>query len=120
MCMRKHSPLPWEADAPSLQLMDPYDNVVADCATETFDSEKPRNAELIALACNNHYQLVSALRRLSDVATVICNLKGERFSMRADLWKELEAANNAACAAIDEVEESEKSFGSAKQGSRQE
>jgi hypothetical protein len=97
--------------------MDPYDNVVADCATETFDSEKLPNAALIALACNSHYQLTSALRRLSEVATVVCNLKQSNFAARADVWKELEAANNVACAAIAEAEENEQSSGPARRRS---
>src|ERR1035437_9138901 len=108
--MRQHSPLPWEADAPSLQIMDPYDNVVADCQTETFASEMLPNAELIAVACNSHYQILSALRRLSEVTTVLANLKQYSFGARADLWKELEAANTAACAAIAEVEQKEQSL----------
>jgi len=96
--------------------MDPYNNVVADCLTETFDSEKLQNAELIASACNSHYQLMSALRRLSEVATVVCNLKQATFSMRADVWKELETATKAASAAIAEAEENERTLVPAKRG----
>jgi len=71
----KHSPLPWEAEAPSLVVLDAYGNVVADCEVETFECERMANAELIALACNNHDKPVGALRRLADVSAVLCNLR---------------------------------------------
>lgn len=101
---RKHSPLPWEAEPPSLVLLDPYGNVVADCEVETFGTERIPNAELIALACNNHQRLVDALRRLVDICSVFCNLKQASAAIRVDVWGEMCAANNAARLVITEVE----------------
>lgn len=106
---KKHSPLPWEAKPPSLLILDPYDNVVADCEAETFESERMSNAELIALACNNHYGLVEALKRLSDVSEVICNLRKSNFALRADVWGEMDAATDAARVALAELERGSKS-----------
>lgn len=93
---RPHSPLPWEAEPPSLVLLDPYGNVTADCDVETFESERASNAELIALACNNHYTLVDALSRLTDISSVFCNLRNEKMSIRDDVWLALDAAANNA------------------------
>lgn len=88
-------------------VIDPYDNVVADCDTLTFDSERIPNAELIALACNNHYSLVNALTRLSDVSTIACNLRRSNFAIRGDVWKELYDATDAARKVIADLEKSE-------------
>ena len=57
----KHSPLPWEAEAPSLVVLDAYGNVVADCEVETFECERMANAELIL----DHIQIcVRSLRQI--------------------------------------------------------
>lgn len=106
---KKHSPLPWEAKSPSLLIVDPYDNVVADCEAETFECERMPNAELIAFACNNHYRLVEALTRLSDVSVVLCNLGKSNFALRADVWTEMYTATDAARAVLAELQESGKS-----------
>ena len=98
-----HSPLPWEAEAPSLVVLDPYGNVVADCEVETFECERMANAELIAMACNNHYKLFGALRRLADVSAVLCNLRSYPASIGQDVWVEVEAATTAAMAALEEA-----------------
>jgi len=107
-----HSPLPWESKASSMLVVDPYDNVVADCQTETFESERFANAEMIALACNNHYRLVEALSRLSEVAAVTCNLGRSNFAIRADVWNEMHAATDAARVALDKLEENSESASS--------
>jgi hypothetical protein len=102
----KHSPLPWEAEAPSLVVLDAYGNVVADCEVETFECERMANAELIALACNNHDKLVGALRRLADVAAVLCNLRAYPSAIRQDVWGEVEAATAVAKMALEEAQRS--------------
>ena len=101
-----HSPLPWEAEAPSLVVLDAYGNVVADCEVETFECERMANAELIGVACNNHYKLVGALKRLADVCAVLCNLRTYPAAIRQDVWVEVEAATTAAMTALEEVKRS--------------
>ena len=102
----KHSPLPWEAEAPSLVVLDAYGNVVADCEVETFECERMANAELIALACNNHDKLMGALRRLADVSSVLCNLRAYPSGIRQDVWGEVEAVTAVARIAPEEAQRS--------------
>ena len=97
---KKHSPLPWESEVPSLVLLDPFGNVVADCDVETFECERMANAELISIACNSHHKLVAALSRLADASAVFCNLKKSNLSIRQDVWEEMDAATTAARAVL--------------------
>ena len=113
---RPHSPLPWEANPESLVLLDPFGNVTADCDVETFESERPANAALIAVACNHHHALAGSLSRLVDISSVLCNLKHSKASIREDVWAALAAAVNNARLALNELDNDASDLPGVRQG----
>jgi hypothetical protein len=102
--LRLHGPLPWEADAKNLMVVDAYGNVVADCEVETFEVERAANAELIAAACNSHHNLLEALKRLTEVSIVVWKLNQAHSKARPEVWEELQRASRMGWVAIDEAE----------------
>jgi predicted butyrate kinase (DUF1464 family) len=110
----RHSPSPWCADLENLVVVDVYGNVVADCEVETFEVERASNAEFIAVACNNHYKMTEALKRLVEISAIAYNLKQSGNTNQAEIWAEIFAATKAAQEAIAEIETKQSLFDLAK------
>jgi hypothetical protein len=79
----KHSPLPWEAEAPSLVVLDAYGNVVADCEVETFECERmgaaptyshgpPRALAPLLLQSSNNFSTSLSRKRIQTSPTGTC------------------------------------------------